>query len=655
MIAGHKPSFGFDRFTPMSSPATVHSTDPSPNTFTNAAAYLFAPLGDLKSLRDELRESCRSWDLKGTILLSTEGINLFIAGAEARVHQLLGRLREFPGLSRLEAKFSVSKHQPFKRMLVKVKKEIIAFGVPGIDPAQAPAPRVSPKQLAQWLDEGKPLMLLDTRNEYEVRLGTFRNARSVAIDHFRNFPAAVDQLKDLPKEETIVTFCTGGIRCEKAAPYLLQQGFRNVLQLDGGILKYFEECGDKHFQGQCFVFDQRVGLSSDLYESGHGLCYVCQSLLSPADLADPLTVEGVSCPRCYQTPEQKQHDLLQKRNAKLKEIVTPLPGRLPVDNLRPLKVNARHAGLTLFEFVRTVFPQISEEAWRQHFDEGNLLDQQCQPLPRDHVVQPGDSYYSRERGQCEPDVCTDMEVLHEDSALVVVNKGAPLPVHPCGRYHRNTLSWMLRKLYAPQKPRPAHRLDANTSGLVVFTRTSTFARMLQPQFERGEVEKCYLARVQGHVTSDAFSCSAPLIGTVGRKGARIVDDLGQSALTEFSVIERLPDGDTLLQVWPRTGRTHQIRVHLWHQGWPIVGDPMYLPGGELGTQQTVDVTAAPLMLHAWRLSFAHPQHGGTMRLEAPPPSWASSVVIERLPAMEGPSEVPKTGPAIAVNKVNHGH
>jgi 23S rRNA-/tRNA-specific pseudouridylate synthase len=179
-------------------------------------------------------------------------------------------------------------------------------------------------------------------------------------------------------------------------------------------------------------------------------------------------------------------------------------------------------------------------------------------------------------------------------------------------------------VYAPQKPRPAHRLDANTSGLAVFTRTATFARALQPQFERGEVQKRYLARVIGHPPGDRFACSAPIAAAAGHAGARVVDEAtGAPAHTEFEVLARLPDGTAVLSVTPHTGRTNQIRVHLWHLGWPVRGDAMYRPGHQLGDVQTHAIGDAPLNLHAWKLSFTHPADGTRANFEAPSPDWAA--------------------------------
>lgn len=162
--------------------------------FSNTAAYKFTALPDIRGLRARLLALCKSWDLKGTILLSVEGINLFVAGEQDRIDLLLRELRQVPGLADLPVKSSETDHQPFRKMLVRIKKEIIAFGVEGINPAQRTSPKLAAKELKQWLDEGRPVTLLDTRNDYEVKLGTFKNALSIGIDHFRDFPDAVRRL-----------------------------------------------------------------------------------------------------------------------------------------------------------------------------------------------------------------------------------------------------------------------------------------------------------------------------------------------------------------------------------------------------------------------------------------------------------------------------
>ena len=234
----------------------------------NIAAYRFADLQHLAELRTDLYALCHDRQLKGTILLSPEGLNLFIAGSRDGVNDLLARLRQLPGMTDLETKESYSRQQPFKRMRIKIKSEIIAFGVDGIAPARYTSRRLSAAELKRWLDEGRPVTLLDTRNNFEVDTGTFHNAIRIDIEDFRDFPRAVDRLPAELKSQPIVTFCTGGIRCEKATPYLERAGFQDVYQLDGGILKYFEVCGADHYQGDCFVFDERVALDPQLRERG---------------------------------------------------------------------------------------------------------------------------------------------------------------------------------------------------------------------------------------------------------------------------------------------------------------------------------------------------------------------------------------------------
>ncbi len=274
----------------------------SMSAFVNISVYKFTPLEDLPERREHLLQVSRAGNLRGTILLSAEGINLFVAGTRASIDELLTALRAIPGLGDLTPKESLSAEQPFNRMLVKIKKEIIAFGVEGIDPARRPSPKLPARTLKQWLDEGRPVTLLDTRNDYEVRMGTFRGAVIPNIDHFRDFPAAVQKLPEALREQPVVIFCTGGIRCEKAGPFLEQAGFKNVHQLEGGILKYFEECGGAHYDGECFVFDRRVGVDAALRETSSALCFNCQMPLTLAEQRDPRYVPDMSCPHCANSP-----------------------------------------------------------------------------------------------------------------------------------------------------------------------------------------------------------------------------------------------------------------------------------------------------------------------------------------------------------------
>jgi UPF0176 protein len=264
----------------------------------NSAAYKFIDLKDLPDLRDQLKALCAKLQLKGTILLSPEGINFMLAGTIAAMQSLKDYFAQDVRFNDLAFKDSYSAEQPFNRMLVKIKKETISIRMPHIRPAEQPAPYIMPQQLKQWLDAGKDFLLLDTRNDYEIRLGTFTNAKHLNIKHFSDFPQALQTLDESLKEKTIVTCCTGGIRCEKAALVMQEQGFKEVYQLHNGILNYFAECGDAHYQGECFVYDRRVALNAKLEETGTTQCFACLS---------PVTVEeqqlssyqvGSSCPNC---------------------------------------------------------------------------------------------------------------------------------------------------------------------------------------------------------------------------------------------------------------------------------------------------------------------------------------------------------------------
>ncbi len=575
-------------------------------SFLNISAYRFAPLTDLKPLRAKLLDFSVSRGLKGTVLLSTEGINLFVSGSDGAVRELVAELQAVPGLAELHPKESRSRHQPFTRMLVRIKKEIIAFGVDGIDPARRTSPKLPPRELKTWLDAGRPVTLLDTRNDYEIKLGTFQNALPIGVKHFRDFPSAAERLPESLKEKPLVMFCTGGIRCEKAGPYLESRGFKHVYQLDGGILKYFEECGSTHFEGDCFVFDQRVGVDPNLHETPDAQCFVCLTPLLPEDQSDPRYVVGKSCSYCFQSSEIRMQQSIAKRQMRIAQFNAGLPGREPTTQRRPLKVPERLDGQPAMAFLRAVLPHISEKAWGEEFRAGRILGPAGQPISPGEILRAGQRCHHLQTTDVEPDVNAAVRVIYEDEAIVVLVKPAPLPVHPCGRFNRNTLQYLLEKVYAPQKPHPAHRLDANTTGLMVVARTRHFAGCLQPQFSRGEVEKKYLARVHGHPPDDRFVCELALGEKTMEVGARQADTQGRPARTEFRVLNRFGDGTALLEVRPITGRTNQIRIHLWELGFPIAGDPLYWPGRQRGHSQTRTLNAPHQCLHSSYLSFLHP-------------------------------------------------
>ena len=264
----------------------------------NISAYKFLELTDLPQIKGLLLEKGLEYNLRGTILLSPEGINCFFAGSRLSVDHYKHLISDTLNMGALPYKESLSKEQPFRRLLVRIKKEIIAMGVPEIQPHRFTAPRITAEELNQWYDEKRDFILLDTRNDYEVRLGTFENAMHLDIKTFRGFPEAIQNLDPAFKEKTFVTTCTGGIRCEKAGPYMLSAGFKNVYQLDGGMLRYLEKCGSAHWKGDCFVFDHRTALNPRLEETETTQCYACRSPLLPIEQQDSRYVLGESCPHC---------------------------------------------------------------------------------------------------------------------------------------------------------------------------------------------------------------------------------------------------------------------------------------------------------------------------------------------------------------------
>ncbi|MDQ8038971.1 MAG: rhodanese-like domain-containing protein [Rickettsiella sp.] len=235
-------------------------------SISNISGYRFIQLSNsfLTELQIQLLKETQRLDLKGTVLLSKEGVNLFLSGQGRAIACFQDFLHSYPCFKSLVFKTSFSDFQPFKRMLVKIKKEIIPFGIAAINPEKYTAPSIAPETLKKWLIERPDLVLLDTRNSFEVKLGSFENALHLDLKHFRDFPRNVQKLGAISKEVPLLTFCTGGIRCEKASAFLLQQGFNEVYQLEGGILNYFEKCGGAHYNGICFVFDDRKALTPSL-------------------------------------------------------------------------------------------------------------------------------------------------------------------------------------------------------------------------------------------------------------------------------------------------------------------------------------------------------------------------------------------------------
>lgn len=243
------------------------------NQILNISCYKFVALPDAQDLRQPCLDNALGRQLKGTILIAEEGINFFLAGSANDVRGFVDWLRSDARFADLVPKESWSDTQPFRKMLVKVKNEIIRMNHPSIRPAEGRAPAVTPETAKRWLDqghddEGRPVVTLDTRNQFEVDAGTFKNTINWGITKFTEFPDAVQANLDELQDKTVISFCTGGIRCEKAAIYMRNAGLPHVYQLEGGILKYFEEVGNDHYDGGCFVFDERRAVGADLSATG---------------------------------------------------------------------------------------------------------------------------------------------------------------------------------------------------------------------------------------------------------------------------------------------------------------------------------------------------------------------------------------------------
>jgi len=272
------------------------------------AFYKFVPLAAIRNLQTELLGICKGADLQGTILLAHEGVNGTIAGSRDGVDELFRFFRQYPGFEDLAGKISYCNQNPFHRMKVRLKKEIVTLGVDGIDPRREVGEYVAPEHWNDLISQPE-VRLIDTRNDYEVALGTFAGAENPQTGSFRDFPAWVEKNLDTDKDQQLAMFCTGGIRCEKSTAYLKELGYKNVYHLEGGILNYLEKVPAEKslWQGDCFVFDNRVTVDHDLGEGRYELCPACRMPLSEKDRESPKFEKNVSCPLCFDrlTPERR--------------------------------------------------------------------------------------------------------------------------------------------------------------------------------------------------------------------------------------------------------------------------------------------------------------------------------------------------------------
>jgi len=263
--------------------------------------YKFVNLDRLSERQQILQELCQTHNIKGTILLASEGINATLAGLPDDLTVVLEHIKADPSFSDMPLKYSTANESPFQRAKVKLKQELIPLGMPKIDPSQRVGTYVSPEQWNELITD-PDVVLLDTRNDYEVAIGTFQGAQNPQLKHFRQFPDYARQHLDPHQHKKVAMFCTGGIRCEKASALLLEQGFSEVYHLQGGILSYLEQVPQESstWQGECFVFDERVSVKQGLQPGTYELCYACGHPISQEDKASEAYVPGESCPHCIQ-------------------------------------------------------------------------------------------------------------------------------------------------------------------------------------------------------------------------------------------------------------------------------------------------------------------------------------------------------------------
>ena len=288
--------------------------------YTIAAFYRFTPIGDAEALRLELKQKLTLLDLCGTLLVAPEGINGTLAGTESAIEAMLEMLRGATGLPREEVKFSEAAEKPFNRLKIRLKREIITFHQPDADPSVQVGTRVAAKDWNALIVD-PDVLLLDTRNRYETRLGSFEEAVDPGIEQFSDFAEFVRQNLDATRHQKVAMFCTGGIRCEKASSFMLQEGFSEVYHLKGGILKYLEEipAPDSRWRGDCYVFDHRMAVGQGLSTGRYEMCFSCGEALTAADQSEPQFEEGVSCPLCYERTSQADKARFRMRHSQFAE------------------------------------------------------------------------------------------------------------------------------------------------------------------------------------------------------------------------------------------------------------------------------------------------------------------------------------------------
>jgi len=288
------------------------------NQIVVCALYKFVTLDDFESLRAPLLNVMLEHRVRGTLLLAREGINGTVAGSRAGIDRLLNHLRADPRLAELDFKESYTQQLPFLRSKVKLKREIVTMGVENIDPRRSVGTYIKPEDWNDLISD-PDVLLIDTRNDYEVQVGTFRNAVNPKTDSFRQFPQYVREHLDPAKHRKVAMFCTGGIRCEKSTAYLKEQGFEEVYHLHGGILKYLEEVPENEslWDGECFVFDDRVTVNHQLQRGQYEQCNACRMPVTAEEMQSPQFEQGVSCPHCFDTVSDADRARFREREKQI--------------------------------------------------------------------------------------------------------------------------------------------------------------------------------------------------------------------------------------------------------------------------------------------------------------------------------------------------
>ena len=478
-----------------------------------------------------------------------------------------------------------------------------------------------PRELKRWLDEGRPVTLLDTRNDYEVKLGTFKNAVTLGIDHFRNFPDAVGQLPAELKQQPIVMFCTGGIRCEKAGPL---HGARRLRATSSSSTAASSNTS-KSAAASTTTANASSSTSASastpsLAETENTQCFNCLAPLSAADKQDPRYVYGESCPHCFLTDaEQMARTIAERARRNRAEPPRPCPAASPTTTFGRCDISAKHDGQTLLDMLCDIFPQLPREYWHDRFDQQLLLDRDRQPVAAEQRVRAGERYLHRMPATSEPDVNAAIRVLHEDDAIVVLEQTRPAaaasvrPIQPQHAAVDSEHGLLSAKTAARASSRRQHdrrrRLRPHRH----------FAGQLQPQFAAGERRES-LSGPHPRPSARATSSRATRRSATTRPNSAAARSTskGSPPAPNFACSHDFADGTSLVEARPITGRTNQIRVHLWHLGWPIVGEQAYLPNQQLGDTQTHALADPPLCLHSHRITFDHPLTGERTRSNAPP-------------------------------------